>query len=72
MDGSTSMTRLPGILAEYFLADYVEDVPLDMRDNAYHSSIRVLDSPADFPNADLEKCLDIVEAVESLGDAWWK
>ena len=61
-------TKLPAILAEHFLADYVQDIPVDIRKNNLEALDRIFASPEKFPNANWDALHAQHEAILLLTD----
>ena len=67
---TSAMTKLPARLAAEFCADYVEEIPYDVRRSALDAIERMNLNADKFSNADWHAIDSKQEAILSVADAW--
>lgn len=66
------MTKLPAVLSAEFCADFVEDIPRDVRLSHIDAIAKMNAHPERFPNADWAAIDKKHEAILLVADAWWR
>jgi len=69
-EGEDVKVRLPAVLAEHFCADYVSDIPRDIRVSSLKSWERVFAAPENYPKADWKSLEKLYSSALSLSDVW--
>ena len=63
-------TKLPAVLAEYYLEDYLQDIPRDIRKDSLEALDRIFAAPERFPNANWDALHARHEAMLLLAMEW--
>lgn len=69
-EGENVKVKLPAVLATHFCADYVEDIPRDIRVSNLAAWERIFAEPEKYPKADWKSLEQLYSAALALSDVW--